>query len=119
LLFEIDLLVLVGTAVPRYGPSSLTLRGFWPLVFLFSGYLIAKQLAILKILNNLKNATDRIEPRLYSLRLENTPQKKHSAAQILSHKIFSFCEQTLKMGANDASCQGLQSALKNKHQNIF
>ena len=32
----------------------------------------------------------------------------------LSHKIFSFCEQTLKMGANDASGQGLQSALKNK-----
>ena len=55
----------------------------------------------------------------YSLGLENTPQKKHSASQILSHKIFSFCEQTLKMGANDASGQGLQSALKNRHQNIF
>ena len=55
----------------------------------------------------------------YSLRLENTPQKKHSAAQILSHKIFSFCERTLKMGANDASGQGLQPALKNMHQNIF
>ena len=55
----------------------------------------------------------------YSLGLENTPQKKHSAAQILSYKIFSFCEQTLKMGANDASGQGLQSALKNMHQNIF
>jgi hypothetical protein len=46
-------------------------------------------------------------------------QKKHSAAQILSHKIFSFCEQTLKMGANDASVQGQQSALKKRHQNIF
>jgi hypothetical protein len=34
---------------------------YWPLVFLFSGYLIAKQLAILKILNNLKHATDRIQ----------------------------------------------------------
>ena len=58
--------------------------------------------------------------RLYSLRFENTPQKKkHSASQILSYKIFSFCEQTLEMGANDASGQGLQSALKNRHQNIF
>jgi hypothetical protein len=38
-----------------------TLRGYWLLVFLFSGYLIAKQLAILKILNNLKHATDRIQ----------------------------------------------------------
>ena len=36
-----------------------------------------------------------------------------------SHEIFSFCEQTLKMAANDASGQGLQSALRNKHQNIF
>ena len=42
----------------------------------------------------------------------NTPR----ASQILSHKIFSFCEQTLKMGANDASGQGLQSALKKRHQ---
>ena len=31
----------------------------------------------------------------------------------------SFYEQTLKMAANDASGQGLQSAIKNKHQNIF
>jgi hypothetical protein len=63
----------------------------------------------------------RVHFRMYSLGLENTPQKKHSAAQILSYKIFStsFCEQTLKMGANDASGQGLQSALKNMHQNIF
>jgi hypothetical protein len=42
-------------------PPSLTLRGYWPLVFLFSGYLIAKQLAILKILINLKHATDRLQ----------------------------------------------------------
>ena len=41
------------------------------------------------------------------------------AAKILSHKIFSFCEQTLKMGANDASGQGLQYALKNRRQNNF
>jgi hypothetical protein len=32
---------------------------------------------------------------------------------------FSFCKQTLKMAANDASGQGLQSAQKNRHQNIF
>ena len=32
---------------------------------------------------------------------------------------FSFCEQTLKMAANDASGQGLQSAQKNRHQNNF
>ena len=47
-----------------------------------------------------------------------TPLKRYTS-QILSYKIFTFCEQTLKMGANDASGQGLQSALKNKHQNIF
>jgi hypothetical protein len=41
--------------------TAVTLRGYWPLVFLFSGYLIAKQLAILKILNNLKHATDRLQ----------------------------------------------------------
>jgi hypothetical protein len=38
-----------------------------------------------------------------------------------SYKIFSFCEQTheqtLKTGANDAPGQGLQSVLKNWHQN--
>ena len=44
---------------------------------------------------------------------------KRLRAQILSHKIFSFCEQTLQMGANDASGQRLQSALKNRHQNNF
>ena len=36
-----------------------------------------------------------------------------------SHIFFSFCEQTLKMAANDASGQGLQSAPKNRHQNNF
>ena len=36
-----------------------------------------------------------------------------------SHIFFSFCEQTLKMAANDASGQGLQSAPKNMHQNNF
>jgi hypothetical protein len=39
----------------------LILRGYWLLVSLFSGYLVAKQLAILKILNNLKHATDRLQ----------------------------------------------------------
>jgi hypothetical protein len=49
--------------IPAYllWPPYITLRGYWPLVFLFSGYLIAKQLAILKILNNLKHATDRLQ----------------------------------------------------------
>jgi hypothetical protein len=32
---------------------------------------------------------------------------------------FSFCEQTLKMGANDASGQGLQSTVKIRRQTIF
>jgi hypothetical protein len=41
--------------------GMVTLRGYWLLVFLFSGYLVAKQLAILKILNNLKHATDRLQ----------------------------------------------------------
>jgi hypothetical protein len=36
-----------------------------------------------------------------------------------SYKIFSFCEQTLKMSTNYASGQGLQCALKNKHQTSF
>jgi len=36
-----------------------------------------------------------------------------------SYKIFNFCEQTLKMGANDAPGQGLQSAPKNRHQTKF
>ena len=57
--------------------------------------------------------------RVYSLYLMNATPLKRYTSQILSHKIFSFCEQTLKMGANDASGQGLQSALKNRHQNIF
>jgi hypothetical protein len=30
----------------------------------------------------------------------------------LSYKSFNVCEQTLKMGANDASGQAIQSALK-------
>ena len=55
----------------------------------------------------------------YSLYLMNATPLKRYTSQILSHKIFSFCEQTLQMGANDASGQGLQSALKNRHQNIF
>jgi hypothetical protein len=38
----------------------ITLRGYWPLVFLFSGYLITKQLAILKILNNLRQGVSNI-----------------------------------------------------------
>ena len=48
---------------------------------------------------------------LYSLNSENVTQIKRYTAQILSYKIFSFCEQTLKIGANDASGQGLQYAL--------
>jgi hypothetical protein len=48
---------------------------------------------------------------LYSLTSENLTQIKRYTAQILSYKIFSFCEQTLKIGANDASGQGLQYAL--------
>jgi hypothetical protein len=35
------------------------------------------------------------------------------------HKIFSFCEQTLKMGSNDASGQGLQSAQKKQASKYF
>ena len=48
---------------------------------------------------------------LYSVNFENDTQIKRYSAQILSYKIFSFCEQTLKIGANDASGQGLQFAL--------
>jgi hypothetical protein len=33
--------------------------------------------------------------------------------------LFFFGEQTLKMGANDASGQGLQSALKIRRQKFF
>jgi hypothetical protein len=40
----------------------------------------------------------------------------YSIILIRSHKIFSFCEQTLKMAANDASGQGLQSTPKNRHK---
>ena len=47
----------------------------------------------------------------FSLTSENLTQIKRYTAQILSYKIFSFCEQTLKIGANDASGQGLQYAL--------
>jgi hypothetical protein len=43
----------------------------------------------------------------------------HSINLTRSHKILSVFEQTLKMGRNDASGQGLQSALKNIHQNKF
>jgi hypothetical protein len=32
---------------------------------------------------------------------------------------FSFCKQTLKMGANDASGQGLQSTVKIRRQTNF
>ena len=56
---------------------------------------------------------------LYSLTSENVTKIKRYSAQILSYKIFSFCEQTLKMAANDASGQGLQSVQKNRHQNNF
>ena len=48
---------------------------------------------------------------VYSVNSENVTQIKRYTAQILSYKIFSFCEQTLKIGANDASGQGLQYAL--------
>ena len=48
---------------------------------------------------------------LYSLTSENVTKIKRNSAQILSYKIFSFCEQILKIGANDASGQGLQYAL--------
>ena len=57
---------------------------------------------------------------------EKKPQSKktrrysvYSINATRSHIFFRFCEQTLKMAANDASGQGLQSALKNRHQNIF
>ena len=36
-----------------------------------------------------------------------------------SYKIVSSREQAMKMAANDVSDQGLQSALRNMHQNIF
>jgi hypothetical protein len=71
--------------------------------------------------NNLPAPTDLTEnspgekkPRsgqLYSLTSENLTQIKRYTAQILSYEIFSFCEQTLKIGANDASGQRLQYAL--------
>jgi hypothetical protein len=37
----------------------------------------------------------------------------------LSYKIFSFCEHGLKIGANDASGEILQSAIGNKHLFFF
>jgi hypothetical protein len=52
-----------------------------------------------------------IDTGYYSVNFENDTQIKRYSAQILSYKIFSFCEQTLKIGANDASGQGLQFAL--------
>jgi hypothetical protein len=36
-----------------------------------------------------------------------------------SYKIFNFREQTLKMGANDAPGQGIQSALKKTRIKLF
>ena len=57
--------------------------------------------------------------RGYSLNSENVTEIKRYTAQILSYKIFSFCEQILKIGANDASGQGLQYALLNRRQNKF
>ena len=36
-----------------------------------------------------------------------------------SYKIFNFRKQTLQMGENDAPGQGLQYALKNRHQTNF
>jgi hypothetical protein len=47
-----------------------------------------------------------------------TPLKRYTS-QILSYTIFSFCEQILKIGANDASGKMLQYALQNRRQNIF
>jgi hypothetical protein len=49
--------------------------------------------------------------QLYSLNFTNLTKKKPYASQILSYKIFSFCEQTLKIGANDAFGKMLQYAL--------
>ena len=37
----------------------------------------------------------------------------------MNYKYFYFYLQTLKMGANDASGEGLQYATKNMHQNKF
>jgi hypothetical protein len=47
----------------------------------------------------------------YSLYLMNATPLKRYTSQILSYKIFSFCEQILKIGANDASGKMLQYAL--------
>ena len=57
--------------------------------------------------------------QLYSLYLINATPLKRYTSQILSYKIFSFCEQILKKGANDASGKMLQYALQNRRQNIF
>ena len=37
----------------------------------------------------------------------------------MNYNYFYIYLQNLKMGANDASGERLQSAVKNKHQNIF
>jgi hypothetical protein len=37
----------------------------------------------------------------------------------MNYKYFYFYLQTLKMGANDASGEGLQYATRNRHQNKF
>jgi hypothetical protein len=58
-----------------------------------------------------ENSWKIVPTAVYSLTSENLTQIKRYTAQILSYKIFSFCEQTLKIGANDASGQGLQYAL--------
>ena len=56
----------------------------------------------------------------YSLTSDNLTRIKRYTAQILSYKIFSFCEQTLKIGANDASGQRLQiCALKQASKYFF
>ena len=47
----------------------------------------------------------------YSLYSINATPLKRYTPHIVSYKIFSFCEQILKIGANDASGQGLQYAL--------
>jgi hypothetical protein len=49
--------------------------------------------------------------QVYSLSFINLTQKKPYASQILSYKIFIFCEQTLKIGVNDASGKMLQYVL--------
>ena len=61
--------------------------------------------------------------RLCYIRAENRdrmgPLRKPYASQILSYKIFNFCERILKIGANDASGQMLYYAFYNMRQNTF